>query len=40
MQYIDMENWEGKLPKHIQWWDLFVNDLSVEMVDGNANNLA
>ncbi len=29
----DVVDWEGRRPEHLRWWDMFVQDMSIEILE-------
>ena len=32
----EIQDWSGRQPRHIRWWDMFVEDISLEILEGKA----
>ena len=30
----EIQDWSGRQPRHIRWWDMFVEDISLEILEG------
>lgn len=30
----EITDWSGRQPRHIRWWDMFVEDISLEILEG------
>ena len=33
----EIQDWSGRQPRHIRWWDMFVEDISLEILEGGYN---
>lgn len=31
----EVVDWNGRLPKHLRWWDMFVEDVTMDLLEGN-----
>ena len=34
----EVVDWVGRQPHHLRWWDMFVEDISMELMEGKSNN--
>jgi hypothetical protein len=30
----EVENWTGRTHKHLRWWDVFVEDVTMDLLEG------
>lgn len=31
----EVVDWIGRQPKHLRWWDMFVEDVTMDLLEGN-----
>ena len=31
----EIHDWSGRQPRHVRWWDMFVEDISLEILEGD-----
>ena len=34
----EVVDWNGRLPKHLRWWDMFVEDITMDLLEGSKKN--
>ena len=34
----EIQDWSGRQPRHIRWWDMFVEDISLEILEGEGKS--
>lgn len=32
-------DWVGRQPKHLRWWDMFVEDVTMDLLEGKVTQL-
>lgn len=32
----EVENWTGRTHKHLRWWDVFVEDVTMDLLEGES----
>jgi cyclin K len=30
----EVENWQGRKHQHLRWWDVFVEDITMDLLEG------
>jgi cyclin K len=32
----EVENWQGRKHQHLRWWDVFVEDITMDLLEGTS----
>lgn len=30
----ELNDWQGRLPNHLRWWDMFVQGMNMDLLEG------